>query len=223
MCIRLLPNELNYLKRHSERRVSALVEYWSNFFVFLWETFSPINIRITVQYMMMMVIALHFNGNGNRFENCFRMIMRMMFDRNMDSNSVMENAHYRFEWMILIECGRNVVWFVNGIASFDECATFFYRTYLDELAIALFTNTATNTTVTAKHHSICNEYNFIYFIISHMNGPKQFNPFVTPNFIAFGNFDEYFLCITYVSIDKCHVSIRSWFSLFRNLLLYSNS
>lgn len=32
-------------------------------------------------------------------------------------------------------------------------------TYLDELAMALLTNTATKTTVTAKHNNICNEQN----------------------------------------------------------------
>lgn len=66
------------------------VEHRTNDLFFLWITFSPCYIRFTVKHMMMMVIALHFDGHGNCFEDCFRMEMRMMFHWNMDTNSVMK-------------------------------------------------------------------------------------------------------------------------------------
>lgn len=61
------------------------VEYRANL-LFLRIAFGPRNIRV-VEHVVMVVIALHLNWDGDRFENGFRVVMRMMFDWNVNANS----------------------------------------------------------------------------------------------------------------------------------------
>lgn len=60
------------------------VKYWTNFLL-LWIRFIPYN--VICDQMVMMMVALYFNRNVNRFYNGLRMEMSMMFNWNMDTDS----------------------------------------------------------------------------------------------------------------------------------------
>lgn len=77
---------------------APLVEYWSNFFL-LWIIFGPCNVAL--DQMMMMMIALDFDGNANRFHNGLRMIVSMVLDRNMDADPKLSHNKKKISHIIL--------------------------------------------------------------------------------------------------------------------------
>lgn len=60
------------------------VEHWAQFFL-LWVALGPCNATVLDQVVMMMV-ALHFNGNVDRLDNGLCMEVSMMFNGHMDAD-----------------------------------------------------------------------------------------------------------------------------------------